>query len=84
MVSISLLTLAIGEIKIWNIFYEYFIYKPDSLDENDDCFHLHNLKTGSLYLVEDFIKDSSCKPIYLIIFTVKYLGYTENVFYIAN
>src|SRR5690606_30865313 len=50
----------IEEIKIWNVFYEYFIYKPESLDVHDDCFHLHNMKTGAVFLIEDFVKDNSC------------------------
>jgi hypothetical protein len=52
----------IAEVKVWTIFYDYFIFKPEAPDENDGYFHIVNLKNGnSTILVQDFIKDKDCK-----------------------
>ena len=56
-ILLSLLIMLIDPIRYWNIFYEYFIYKPGGPEEDDDmsnstknkiskfdCFLLVNLK----------------------------------------
>jgi hypothetical protein len=52
----------IEEVTVWNIFYQYFIYKPASPDEDHEYFHIVNLeKNNATLLVEDFTKgDKSC------------------------
>lgn len=51
---------AIAEITVWNVFYEYFMYKPSQPDENHEYYHLFNIKNNTLYLIEDNLKDSNC------------------------
>lgn len=41
---------------VWNIFYEFFVYKPTKPDENHEYFHIVNLKTKSTVLIKDFTK----------------------------
>lgn len=43
-------------VTVWNIFYEYFVYKPSYPDENHKYFHIVNLKKKSTILLEDTFK----------------------------
>ena len=50
------------EITIWAVCFQYFLFKTQDPDEDNDCYHLVNLENGnSTLLVEDFLKAPECK-----------------------
>ena len=47
---------------VWIIFYNYFVYKPTAPDENNEYFHIVNLKKNARVLIKDFTNgDKTCK-----------------------
>jgi hypothetical protein len=52
----------IDEVTVWSIAHEYFLFKTEGSDVNNDCFHLVNLENGnSTFLIQDFVNDKDCK-----------------------
>jgi hypothetical protein len=49
-------------VKCWNIYFNYFIYKPEAPDDRHEYIHLVNLENkNSMILIEDFVHDPDCK-----------------------
>jgi hypothetical protein len=53
--------------------YQYFIYKPQLMDDNYDCYHVTDLKNGNAtLLIKDPINNSSCKIEIITISSINY------------
>lgn len=86
----------LGPVKAWNIFYKYFIYRPEDPDENHDHIHLVNLENphpeqnnleqkNSMILIEDFTGNPDCIIYYYTYYIiVRYFAYSDSVFYMAS
>ena len=54
----------IEEITVWNVFYNYLVYKPTAPDEGNEYFYIVDLSKGTptTVRVKDFTKsDKTCK-----------------------
>ena len=50
------------EVTVWAICGQYFLYKTEGSDENNDCFHMVNLENkNATYLIQDFVKNPECE-----------------------
>lgn len=53
------------ECKVWNIQFNYFLYKPSNeKDTNHDCYHIFNLNNKKLYLIQDFNKGKAANYLF--------------------
>lgn len=52
----------IGEISVWAICFNYFLYKGESEERNDvDDIFVINLENGNAtHVINDFVNDPSC------------------------
>jgi hypothetical protein len=48
-------------LELWAIAYDYFLFKPSESDADSGYIHILDLKKDKIYMVEDFVKDHSCK-----------------------
>lgn len=46
---------------LWTIAYDYFLFKPSKHDVDAGYIHILDLKKDKMFLVEDFVRERSCK-----------------------